>query len=223
MNDLKPLSSEYYKRKWHLIRARALLMALLSASILLLLGISVAEGWVVSSLLMPGNTSFLIFTHMFSVGLFLAVFCVVLARMALHITYHVEHARVAQTGVTTLFLLVYVFILTQLQHPQQVVYLSVSKLFSIFLFFSFWQSQLSEVRMAYKLKPPPRIFIASWKAFFVCKWVLASCWLLSALGFALALVAVHPIVDLEGWEGIALLSTFFLLFRIFVRNPHAHT
>lgn len=218
----RSLSIEYYRRKAQLLRARMLLASLVSACLLLLVGISVAEGWVVKTILSPENSAAEFLWSVVLTGTFLLIYCVVLARVSLHISYHIENAKVAQTGVTFLFLVVYIFILSHLSNPQPVVPLAISKLFVVLLFFSFWQSQISSARLEMRMKFPPRIFIVSWHAFFVCRWVLVACWLLLVLGFALAIVSARPIIDLEGWEGISLLATFYFVFRLFVRNPNAH-
>lgn len=221
-SSARSLSAEYYKRRLQLLRARAALVTLTVASMALLLTVSLAEGWAVRFVLSSAVTRQEFAGTLGVTALVLALFCIVLARLALHISYHIEHAGIAKTIVSTAFVLVYVFVLTKLPNPQPVLFLAVSKLFAIFLFFRFWHSQLSEARLQMRMKLPPRIFLVSIHAFFVCRWVLVACWLLLALGFATALVSVHPIIDMEGWEGLSILGTFYLMFRAFVRNPNAH-
>lgn len=215
-------SPEYLRRKSQLLRARIWLVSLVSLSLTLLVILSLGEAWATRILMSSPLTWFELLSVGVLIGVFLFVYCIILARMALHITYHTENARVAQTFVTTLCLVVYAFLFTYLHNPLPVVFLAASKLLAIFLFFLFWQSQLSETRLRLRSRVLPRIYIVSWKAFFVSRWVLAACWLLCALGIALALVSTHPIIELDGWEGVSLLVTFYLLFRIFVRNPNAH-
>ena len=121
----------------------------------------------------------------------------------------------------TIFIILYLT-LSYTTGIKDIVSLGVSKLCIISLYFHFWNSQLTEARLKTRSKLIPYIFIVSWRAFFICRWVLISCWLLSSLGFALALVASHPIIKLEGWEGLILMITFYFLFKLFVRNPNAH-
>lgn len=218
----RTLSPDYYKRRSQLLRARILLIALIPAFLSLLVGLSVAEGWIVRNLLHSSVTTPEFFLTLSVSAAFLVVHCLVLARLALQICYHIEHAGIAQTGVMTIFLLAYFAVSWNLPQLQSVIHLAVAKLLMVFLFFRFWQSQLREARLQMRMKQPPRIFLVSIHAFFVCRWVLAACWLLGALGFALALVSTHPVIELEGWEGITLLLTFYFLFRAFVRNPNAH-
>jgi hypothetical protein len=45
---------------------------------------------------------------------------------------------------------------------------------------------------------------------------------MKALAFSLALVESQSVLQLQGWEGVLLLATFFCLFWVFVRNPHSH-
>ena len=216
------LSADYYKRRAQLLRARIYLLVLIPACLALLVGLSLAEGWLVRTLLLTAVTPLEFTITILVCGLFLAVYCMVLARMTLNISYHLEHAGIAQTAITTIFLLCYLFVFFKLPNPQPVLHLASAKLLMVFLFFRFWQSQLLQARLQMRMKVAPRIFMVSWHAFFVCRWVLAACWLLGALGFALALVSTHPVVNMEGWEGITLLGTFYLLFWAFVRNPNAH-
>lgn len=215
-------SAEYTRRKSQLVRARGWLIGLVTLSVFLLVILSVLESWTVRVLLSSPVTPFELISILVLLGFFLLTYCVVLTRVALHISYHVENARVAKTFVTTLCLLGYLFVLTVVPSPQPVIFLAASKLLSIFLCFRFWESQLNETRLQMRSQVLPRVYIVSWRAFFVSRWVIAACWLLSALGLALALVSTHPIIDLEGWEGIVLLGSFYLLFRAFVRNPNAH-
>lgn len=219
---MKGLSAEYYKRRSQLARTRFLLIALVALSLVLLFALSLAEGWILRHLIAPSVTGMEFVFALILMGLFLIIYCVVLARLCLHITYHIEHAGMAQTAVTSLFLLSYVFVFIKVPNVSSVLSLVVSKLFSTLLFFRFWQSQLSEARLQMRLKTTPRIFMVSIHAFFVCRWVIVACWLLSALGLAIALAATQPTIALEVWEGFALMGTFFMLFWAFVRNPNAH-
>ncbi len=221
-DNSKGLSAEYYKRRSQLVRARWLLATLIPVSIALLVTLSLAEGWVVRWLLSTPTGWGRLAAVLAGIAAFLAIYCLGMARVALHIVYHIEHAGVARTAVIAAFLVAYVFVFTKLPSPQTVLPLAAGKLLSIFLFFRFWQSQLSETRLRLRAHVSPRVFIVSLEAFLVCAWVVMACFLLCALGFALALASVHPVIEFEGWEGLMLLGTFYFLFRIFVRNPNAH-
>jgi len=221
-DTVKALSAEYYRRRSQLVRARWLLATLIPTSIAFLVLLSLAEGWVVRWLLQANLSVGGLIGVFAGTAMFLGVYCVGMARVSLHIVYHIEHAGIARTAVISAFLIAYIFVFTKLPSPQTVFPLAAGKLLSIFLFFRFWQSQLAQTRLSTRAHISPRVFIVSFDAFFVCLWVVLACFLLCALGFALALASVHPIIDLEGWEGLMLLSTFYFLFRIFVRNPNAH-
>lgn len=219
----RELSVEYKRRRAHLFRARLWLIALLTLSVISLIAISLSESWAVRILLSSPVSFFELITIAVLIVFFLLTYCIILARMALHITYHLEDARVALTLVTALFMGVYFVVWNYVPYPLPVLFLAASKILSIFLCFRFWKAQLSETRLRMRTTWLPKIYIVSWRAFFVCRWVIGACWLLSALGLALALVSTHPVIDLKGWEGIVLLGTFYFLFRAFVNNPHAHT
>jgi hypothetical protein len=220
--NAKALSAEYYRRRSQLVRARWLLATLIPFSIGLLVVFSLAEGWVVRWLLSSNLGLGGLAATFIAIVAFLAIYCVGMARVTLHMVYHIEHAGVARTAVIGAFLVAYVFVFTKLPSPQTVFPLAAGKLFSIFLFFRFWQSQLAETRLRARTLTSPRVFIVSFRAFLVSVWVVIACFLLCALGFALALASMHPVIDLDGWEGLMLLATFYFLFRIFVRNPNAH-
>jgi len=215
-------SADYYRRRRQLVRARWLLATILPASIGLLVVLCLAEGWALRFILLTPLPWGGLLGMCACIVLFLAIYSVSMARVALHIVYHIERSGFARTAVSVAFVIAYVFVFTKLPAPQTVLPLAAGKLFSVFLFFRFWQSQLSEARLRLRSHTPPRIFLVSRQAFLVCRWVVMACFLLCALGFALALVSVHPIIDMEGWEGLMLLGTFYFLFRIFVRNPNAY-
>lgn len=220
--NAKILSAEYYRRRKQLVRARWLLATLIPLSIALLVMLSLAEGWVVRWLLSSSLGTVGLLGTFAAIGAFLATYCIGMARVTLHVVYHIEHSGVARTAVIGAFLVAYIFVFTKLPSPQTVFPLAAGKLLSIFLFFRFWRSQLAEMRLRARSHASPRVFIVSFRAFLVSMWVVMACFLLCALGFALALASMHPIIDLEGWEGLMLLFTFYFLFRIFVRNPNAH-
>ena len=122
----------------------------------------------------------------------------------------------------TLFICAYFLLLYTTSGVKEILALGFSKLCIISLYYHFWRSQIIENRLKKHLSILPAYFLLSWRAFFICKWVLIACWLLSSLGFAIALVSSHPIIKLEGWEGIIIMITFYFLFKLFVRNPNAH-
>ena len=65
-------------------------------------------------------------------------------------------------------------------------------------------------------------FLHDFRIFFVSRWVLGGSWLLLNLGFALSIVALHPVLKLSSWEGMAIIAVFFVLFNVFAKNPYAH-
>lgn len=217
-------SAEYYRRRSQLVRARWLLATLVPASIALLVTLCLAETWAVRWLILTPLPLGHLTAACAAIALFLAVYCVGMARVALHIVYHIEHAGVARTAVSVAFIAAYVVVFTKVPSPQAVLPLAAAKLLSVFLFFRFWQSQLAWARLSWRTPAhaPARLFLVDFRAFLVCRWVMLACFLLCALSFALALVSVHPVIDMKGWEGLILLGTFFFLFRFFVQNPNAH-
>jgi hypothetical protein len=218
----RAMSADYYRRRTHILRARVLVMGLLLLCMGFLLLVCIGEGWTVRFMLSQSLSFMQTGLYALAIMMVIGVYCCVLARLALYISYHLDHSKIAQALILVPFVAVYLFLFLKLTNIRAILPLATSKLFATFLFFSFWQSQMNEARIQMRLKAAPRIFIVSWHAFFVCRWVLAACWLLLTLGFALAVVSTHPVVDMEGWEGVALLGTFFLVFRAFVRNPNAH-
>lgn len=218
----RSLSQEYYRRKQHVTRVRLVLVLWVAFLLLLLEGIMAAEVWALKSLLRSSLQEGAVGWTLAFICFFLLLYSLILARFSLYISYHMENARIAQTGLSAFFLGIYVVFVTAFALPiEGSLHLALGKLLTLFLFFRFWRSQLSRARLLLGTHEVPRVFLTSWPAFFRCGWVLAACWLLSALGFALGIVSAHPIIDMEGWEGVILMGTFFVMFRFFVTNPYA--
>ena len=222
----KELSYDYHRRRSQLIRARAALGVYIAAALAGLAGICLLEAWwvrwLIASRLDWGKGSF----ALVSIFVLVVVYCIGTARVTLHIVYHLDRAGLARNAVLFAFSLAYVFVLYKLPSPQTILPLAAGKQFAIFLFFSFWQSQVFQARVSLRSSAANVVFDLGWKSFWVCKWVLCACFLLNCLGLALAIVSVHPVIEMEGWEGVMLMGTFFFLFYIFVRNPvsnaHSH-
>ncbi len=217
----RELSADYYKRKQHLFKKRLKFLFILFSSVSFLLFLSISEGYALK-LLLSKNFSFIeISVILILISIYLLAYNIILSKIYLHICYHFENKKTPSLIIMTIFIILYLT-LSYTTGIKDIVSLGVSKLCIISLYFHFWNSQLKEARLKTRSKLIPYIFIVSWRAFFICRWVLISCWLLSSLGFALALVASHPIIKLEGWEGLILMITFYFLFKLFVRNPNAH-
>ncbi|KAB8036244.1 hypothetical protein GCL60_15780 [Silvanigrella paludirubra] len=217
----RELSADYYKRKQHLFKKRLKFLFILFSSVSFLLFLSISEGYALK-LLLSKNFSFIeISVILILISIYLLAYNIILSKIYLHICYYFENKKTPSLIIMTIFIILYLT-LSYTTGIKDIVSLGVSKLCIISLYFHFWNSQLTEARLKTRSKLIPYIFIVSWRAFFICRWVLISCWLLSSLGFALALVASHPIIKLEGWEGLILMITFYFLFKLFVRNPNAH-
>ena len=217
----RELSADYYKRKQHIFKKRLKFLFILFSSVSFLLFLSISEGYALK-LLLSKNFSFIeISVILILISIYLLAYNIILSKIYLHICYYFENKKTPSLIIMTIFIILYLT-LSYTTGIKDIVSLGVSKLCIISLYFHFWNSQLTEARLKTRSKLIPYIFIVSWRAFFICRWVLISCWLLSSLGFALALVASHPIIKLEGWEGLILMITFYFLFKLFVRNPNAH-
>lgn len=217
----RELSADYYKRKHHLFIKRVIFLFILFSSVSFLLFLSISEGFALK-ILLSKNFSFIeVSVILILIGIYLLAYNIILSRIYLHICYHFENKKTPSLIIMTIFIIVYLF-LSFTTEIKDIVSLGVSKLCIISLYFNFWNSQLIEARLKTRSNIIPYIYIVSWRAFFICRWVLIACWLLSSLGFALALVSSHPIIKLEGWEGLILMFTFYFLFKLFVRNPNAH-
>jgi hypothetical protein len=216
------MSAEYYRRRSQLVRARLLLATLLPAAIALLVALSLVESGVVQWLTTAPFTPLSLALFTLGMAVFLFLYSLGLARVTLQIVYHTEHSGIARAVVTCAFIAAYIFVFLKLPSPQIILSLAMSKLFSVFLFFRFWQSQLSFSRLSSRYPIEARSFLLEWRAFFKCRWVVMASFLLCSLGFAMALASLHPVIQLGAWESTMLLGTFFLLFRIFAQNPNAH-
>lgn len=218
----RELSADYYKRKHHLLKKRLAFFFILISSVTFLLFLSISEGFALKVLLSKNFSFPEISCILVLIAIYLLAYNIILSRITLHICYHFDNKKIPSVIIMAIFILAYLIISINTSEVKNIISLGVSKICIISLYFNFWNSQLSETRLQMRINIIPYIFIVSWHAFFICRWVLIACWLLSSLGFALALVSSHPIIKLEGWEGLLLMFTFYFLFKLFVRNPNAH-
>lgn len=215
-------SASYHRRRQNLFLAKSAALAAGGFFLLLLVTVSLVESWLVKrfAFTYTGSANFVFFLS--GVGFFLFIYSLALSRLTLHFSYWLERTRTARFVVQVLFLIAYGFAITSMRDVRLLIPVAVSKIFSVFLFFRFWESQIASLRLRRRNRPQPREFLLSLKAFLICRWILMACWLLLCLGFALSLVSSDPVVDLTGWEAVLLLGGFYLLFRAFVRNQYAH-
>ncbi len=216
-------SRTYSRRKHQLFVARTTALFMVSAFLAFLLFASLTEAWLVRVVFLGSDftlTGFVLAVG--AVGLSLGVYALALSRLILHFTYRAESDRIAKIVVLGLFFVAYGVLLAVLRDLQSVIPLLIAKLFAILLYFRFWQSQLHLSRVRHGENRRPREFLLSMRSFLVCRWIFLANWLLLCLGFALSLVSADPIVNMAGWESVLMLGGFYLLFQVFVRNPHAH-
>lgn len=162
------------------------------------------------------------FTFLFvSALLVLLILSLTLAVLCLHLTEAARAAGLAETVVLLMIAISYALIPKQ-QLIQPLVFLVTGKILATILFARFWHAKFRVFRMRFKDSPSARFFLGDVGRFLSCKWVLLGTWFISILAFSLALVVNQNVLELQGWEGLSLLLTFFSLFWIFVRNPHAH-
>ena len=162
------------------------------------------------------------FTFLFvSALLVLLILSLTLAVLCLHLTEAARAAGLAETVVLLMIAISYALIPRQ-QLIQPLVFLVTGKILVTILFARFWHAKFRVFRMRFKDSPSARFFLSDVSRFLSCKWVLLGTWFISILAFSLALVVNQTVLELQGWEGLSLLLTFFALFWIFVRNPHAH-
>jgi hypothetical protein len=215
-------SASYNRRRQSVLWARGSALAAGGFFLLMLVSGCMVESWLVKQFasVNVGLLEFVIYLS--SVGCFLFLYSLGLCRLTLHFSYWLESLRSVRFGIQVLFLLAYGYAITGLDDIRLLLPVAASKVLSAFLFFRFWESQIVYLRLRRRKRPQPREFLLSGRAFFVCRWILVACWLLHCLGFALSLLSSDPVVDLAGWESLLLLGGFYLLFRVFVRNPYAH-
>lgn len=215
-------SPTYFQRKEWLGAARRYAIALSLIFVVLLLAANFAEVFVVRVIIQQARSIGEVIGLLIGVFVGLGLYTFVLARLTLHLVYRLNSARWASTVTLGLFLAVYVFTLPDKRDTAALIPLATSKVFSLLLFVRFWESQISGFRQRHKNMNHPRMFLVSWPAFLVCRWLLAACWLLSYFGFALAVVSADPVINMTGWESVTLIGALYGIFRIFVRNPLAH-
>jgi hypothetical protein len=144
-----------------------------------------------------------------------------LSLLCLYLTEAAQAAGVAETAVLILFAAAYASVARQ-SMIQPLLYLICGKIMVTVLFARFWHAKFREYRMRYRDIPSARFFLERRHRFMSCLWVVTGSWFVTALAFTLALVESQNLLQLEGWEGLLLLATFFSLFWIFVRNPNSH-
>lgn len=162
------------------------------------------------------------FTAVFFVAIGLMLFLsVALSLLCLQLTEAAQAAGLAETAVFLLFVVLYASVARQ-SMLQSMVFLVSGKILVTLLFARFWHAKFRDYRMRFKSKPSARFFMEKGSRFMSCRWVVMACWFMKALAFSLALVESQSVFQLQGWEGVLLLATFFGLFWVFVRNPNAH-
>jgi hypothetical protein len=144
-----------------------------------------------------------------------------LSLLCLQLTAAAQAAGLAETAVLLLFAAAYTSVARQsLIHPM--LYLVTGKILVTVLLARFWHAKFREFRMRFRERPTTRFFLERRNRFLSCLWVVFGSWSVTLLAFALALAESQTLLQLQGWEGLSLLGTFFGLFWIFVRNPHSH-
>lgn len=203
-------------------RAWALIFLVLPVLFSVLAGMCLLEVWFLRVLIDMANQP-LIFALVFSSSLLmLFVLIFTLAILCLQLTESARAAGLAETFVIIILAVSYALIPRQ-QLLQPLVFLATGKILVTILFARFWHAKFRVFRMRYGFSPPARYYLKNTPHFLSCKWVLLGSWFISILAFALALVVSQTFLEMQGWEGLGLLLTFFALFWIFVRNPHAHS
>ena len=215
-------SEKYWERKNQLHSARALAFALMLGLLVFLLSTHLLEAWVVRILLDGALEPWLFIAAIIATFLALGLYSFALSRLVLHVAYRIDNLRMARTLLLGVFCIVYLVVVTSMKEIPLLVPMAFAKVFSAFLFFRFWESQIQSFRMLHKEMAHPRAFLVSMRAFLVCRWIACACWFLVFFGFALSLISADPIIAMSGLESLCLLGAFFLVFRIFVRNPLAH-
>jgi hypothetical protein len=174
-------------------------------------------GYLLSAFAQPLKFMFLFVSAL----LVLLILSLTLAVLCLHLTEAARAAGLAETVVLLMIAISYALIPRQ-QLIQPLVFLVTGKILATILFARFWHAKFRVFRMRFRDSPSARFFLSDVGRFLSCKWVLLGTWFISILAFSLALVVNQTVLELQGWEGLSLLLTFFALFWIFVRNPHAH-
>jgi hypothetical protein len=194
---------------------------ILMVLVALIISLSSLEAWYLNHLLdsyaHAGGTLFSFLgavALLFLSGFALCILCLKLA------------AVVPSTGfmqlVTPIVMLVSYLLIPKVLPPQPLIFLATGKVLSSLLLIRFWQAKFRVFRMRHGQSPTASLYLLKMKNFLECRWVLVGTWLLSNLAFALAMVVQQTILEMQGWEGLALMFTFFGLFWVFIRNPNAH-
>lgn len=150
---------------------------------------------------------------LFFSGVFLCVLC-------LHLASIIPSTGFLQLIIPSVMLISY-GLLPHLLSAQSLIFLASGKVLSSVLLVRFWHAKFRVFRMRHGQTPDAGLYLNSLKKFLVCRWVLIGTWLLSDLAFALALAVQQTVLQLQGWEGLLILLTFFVLFWVFIRNPNS--
>lgn len=207
------------------LNPRQLVRSIVLAPILLMLmslivALSFLEAWYLNTFI---NSYVLVSDALFSilyVVFLLFISSVFLCVLCLHLSTFILSTRFLQFVIPCVMLVSYAR-LPHLLTTQSLVFLASGKVLSSMLLVRFWHAQFRVFRMRHGQNPQARVYLTSAAQFFECRWVLIGTWLLSNLAFALALVVQQTVLQLQGWEGLLILLTFFGLFWLFIRNPNS--
>ena len=204
-----------------LVRARTFLFIIIPLLVSAVAAMCLLEVWYLGYL----QSSFVdlrkFSTLFISALVMLLLLSVTLAVLCLHLTEAAQAAGLAETAVFLLLGVAYASIPRQ-SLIQPLVFLATGKVLGTILFARFWHAKFRVFRMRFRDTPSAHFYLSDFRRFMGCKWVVLGSWLISILAFTLALVVSQTVLELQGWEGLVLLLTFFALFWIFVRNPYAH-
>jgi hypothetical protein len=196
----------------------------LSMSSLLLMSMIVAlsffETWYMNMFI---NSYMFVSDALFSIlyaTLLLFFSSVILCILCLNLASVILSTRILQFIIPSVMLVSYAR-LPHLLTSQSLILLASGKVLSSVLLVRFWHAKFRVFRMRFGQTPEAREYLTSISQFLECRWVLIGTWLLSNLAFSLALVVQQTILQLQGWEGLLILLTFFALFWVFIRNPHS--
>lgn len=218
---IQPLYETLMKFIRRIFEARAFVFIAVPALIAGLTGMCLIEVASLEFLFAKSYAPIEFFLIFFSVVLLLLFLSFTLSLLCLYLTAAAQAAGVAETAVLVLLSGAYASVARQ-SLIQPLLYLVAGKILVTVLFARFWHAKFREYRMRFKDRPTARFFMERRKRFLSCVWVVVGSWCITALAFALALVESQTLLQLQGWEGLLLLATFFGLFWIFVRNPHSH-
>lgn len=221
MNLLTSFLNALSRLHERLIRARTFVFIAIPALIAAIAGMCLLEVNCLQLLFASSHELTRFILLFFVVVAMLLILSFALSLLCLHLTAAAQAAGLAETAVLVLFAAAYASVARQsLIHPM--LYLVTGKILVTVLLARFWHAKFREFRMRFRERPNTRFFLERKNRFLSCLWVVLGCWCVTLLAFALALAESQTLLQLQGWEGLLLLATFFGLFWIFVRNPHSH-